>query len=195
MGRTAEVFIFEENFVFTTCVAVKRVEGDRVALKNTPLLSKFAILGKKAYLKYSTFVLPVKVVGKSDEEVIFTLPSVSPERPVGDRRSARVKPSPDHPVKLFIEDEEQEVEDVSEGGFSIILRDVSRLERYIKGEVEVRMNFPVEGEEVRGTARLVNVREQPDGSVKLGFEFFSEDADMVKVRFYVYSRVREILKE
>ncbi len=197
--KIAEIFIFEDSFFFTTKVQIRRVEGDRIALSNTPLLNKFALLGKKVHIRYSTFALPVKVVGKNEEELIVTLPSLSPEKPVGDRKSARVKPSHIHPVKLYMKEDgeevEKEVEDISEGGFSILVKNPSEVDRYIGRDVEVHIDFPVEVEEVRGTARLVNIQEFPDGRIKLGFELFIDDADMVKVRFYVYSRIREILRD
>ncbi len=197
--RTAEIFIFEDSFFFNTKVKLKRVEGDRIVLTATDLLKKFAVLGKKAHLKYATFALPVKVVGKSEEEIIVTVPSLNPEKPVGDRRSARVPPSHVHPIKLYLalddEEKEYEVEDISEGGFSIVVTDPSEVDRFLNRDVKVHIDFPVEVEEVRGTARLVNIQELDDGRIKLGFEIFIDDADMVKVRFYVYSRIREILRQ
>ena len=196
--RTAEIFIFEDTFFFTTKVEIRRVEGDRVILSTTPLLSRFAIIGKKVHIRYSTFALPVKVVGKNDQEIIITLPSLSPEKPVGDRKSARVRPSHVHPIRLYIKEDgqevEHEVEDISEGGFSIVVKNPSEVDKYIGRDVEVHIDFPVEAEEVRGTARMVNIQEFSEGKIKLGFELFIDDADTVKVRFYVYSRIREILR-
>ncbi len=196
--KNAEVFIFEDAFFFTTKVNIKRVEGDKVVLTITPLLKRFAVLGKRIYLKYRSFALPVKVVGKSEEDLIVTLPELNPERPVGDRKSARVKPSHVHPVRLYMEvngdRKEYQVEDISEGGFSIIV-DPKDLDRFLGREVGVHIEFPVEVEEVRGSAKLVNVQELEDGRLKLGFEMIIEDADTVKVRFYVYSRIKEILRE
>lgn len=198
-SKIAEIFVFEDTFFFTTKVQVRRVEEERIALSTTPLLSKFALLGKKIYMRYSTFALPVRVVGKSDKEILVTLPFLSPEKHVGDRKAVRVRPSPTHPVRLYIgaegEEVQREVEDISEGGFSIVLRDPSEVDRYIGKEVDIRIDFPVEAQEVKGRAKMVNIQESPEGEVKLGFELFIDDADMVKVRFYVYSRVREILRE
>ncbi len=198
--KTAEIFIFEDSFFFTTTTQIRRVEEDRIVLKATRLLKRFAVLGKRVHMKYATFALPVKVIGKSEEEVIVTLPSLNPEKPVGDRRSARVQPSHVHPVKLFLsvggeEEREYEVEDISEGGFSVVVDDPSEIDRFLDREVKVHIDFPVEVEEVMGSARLVNVQELEDGRIKLGFELLVEDADSVKVRFYVYARIKEILRQ
>ncbi|WP_457601434.1 PilZ domain-containing protein [Hydrogenivirga sp.] len=197
--KVAEIFIFEDSFFFNTKVRIKRVEGDRIALTSTRLLRKFAVLGKKAHLKYATFALPVKIVGKNEEEIIVTAPSLNPERPVGDRRSARVPPSHIHPVKLSLaldnEEKEYEPEDISEGGFSIVVEDPAEVDRFLDRDVKVHITFPVEAEEVMGNAKLVNVQELEDERIKLGFELFIDDADTVKVRFYVYSRIREILRQ
>lgn len=196
--RKIEIFLFEDTFFLNTQVPLKKVEGDRVVTGTTQLFKKFAVLGKKVYIKYSTFVLPAKIAGKADNEIILTLPSLSPEKPVGDRKSARVKPSHIHPVKLYIKEEgrevEHEVEDISEGGFSIIVGSHLEVDRFLGKEVSVHIDFPVEAEEVKGKARLVNIQELPDGRVKLGFELLVDDADMVKIRFYVYSRIKEILR-
>ncbi len=197
--KIAEVFVFEDSFFFTTRVRIKRVEGDKIVLSTTELLKKFVVLGKRIHLKFRTFALPVKVIGKSEEDLIVTLPSLNPEKPVGDRRSARVNPSHVHPVRLFIsldgeEEKEYEVEDISEGGFSVIVNDPSLIDVFMDREVKVHIDFPVEVEEVRGTARMVNVQELGEGRLKLGFEMFLDDADMVKVRFYVYSRIKEMLR-
>jgi hypothetical protein len=198
--KIVEVFIFEDSFFFNTKVRLKRIEEDRLVLTATPLFKRFAVLGKKAHIKYATFALPVKVVGKSGEEVMVTLPYLNPEKPVGDRRSARVVPSSTHPVELIlsVSDEEgrsYEVLDISEGGFSVLVKDISEVDRFLERDVNVRIDFPVEAESVEGSAKLVNVSELEDGSVKLGFELFIDDADAVKVRFYVYSRIREMLRE
>ena len=196
--KTTEIFIFEDSFFFSTKTRIKRVEGDRIVLEGTRLLRRFAVLGKKVHMKYSTFALPTKVVGKNEEEIIVSLPSLNPEKPVGDRKSARVKPSHVHPVKLNIkldeEEREYEVDDISEGGFSIVVDSPMEIDNFLGREVGVHIDFPVEAEEVFGTARLVNIQELEDGRVKLGFEMFLDDADTVKVRFYVYARIREILR-
>ena len=93
------------------------------------------------------------------------------------------------------ERKEYQAEDISEGGFSVIVEKPEEMEVFFDKEVVAHLIFPVEVEEVRCPARMVNVQELPDGKIKLGFEMFIDDADMVKVRFYVYSRIREILRE
>ena len=64
--RTAEIFIFEDSFFFTTRTKLKRVEEEKIALAITPLLRRFAVLGKRVHMKYNTFALPAKVIGKSE---------------------------------------------------------------------------------------------------------------------------------
>lgn len=197
--RRVDIFLFEDSFLFTSRVFIKKVEDDKIVLSSTPLLGKFVILGKRVYIKFSTFALPTRVLGKSENEVIVSLPSLNPEKPVGDRKSARVYPSKYHPVRVFLAtdegEEEYEVVDISEGGFSIRVNSTDKVEALLNREVDVRIDFPVEGEEVFGKAVVVNVQETEEGNIKLGFELLIDDADSVKVRFYVYSRIREILKK
>ncbi len=197
-NKRAEVFIFEDSFFFTSKVYIRRVEDSRLVLSSTPLLKKFAVLGKKVYIRVATFALPTKVLGKSESELIVSLPVLNPERPVGDRKSARVYPSDSHPVRVYLftdeGEEEYEVIDISEGGLSIRVNSPDKVEAFLDREIDVRIDFPVEGEEVLGKAVVVNVQETEEGNIKLGFELLIDDADSVKVRFYVYSRIREILR-
>ncbi len=198
--KDAEIFIFEEDFFFSAHVKIIEVNDEKLTITNTPLLNRFAILGKRVHLKHATFILPSKVIGKSDATVVLSMPTLNPEGPAGDRKGARVPPSEIHPVKLiFLEDgkeKEVEVEDVSEGGFSIRVNPLrEEVNEYLHKDIPFKMIFPSEAEHVRGTARAVNLTEISPDRAKIGFEMFIDDADAVKVRFYVYSRVKEILKE
>ncbi len=197
--KKAEIFLFEDNFFITSSVSIRRVDEDKIVFGITPLLNKHAMLGKKIYIKYATFVLPTKVIGKTQGELILSMPMLNPEKPVGDRKSARVYPSDAHPVKVYIslegeKEKEYELSDISEGGFAIKIENPAEAERFIGKEVKVRLDFPVEGEEVTGKAKLVNIQEFEGKGANVGFELLIEDADAVKVRFYVYSRIKEILK-
>ncbi len=196
-----EIYIVEnEGIMFHTATGKVSFEEDRITVKSTRLLNKFAIIGNKAYLSYKTFVLPVRVVGKSEDRVIFSLPNLNVERPIGERKHARVLNSKKKPVKLFLSlpDGEREFipHDVSEGGLSVEVEDTSEVDSFLKGkEFPFRLEMPIqETPEVAGTLKLTNILEMQD-RVRLGFELFMEDADMVKLRFYIYNRIKEMLSE
>ncbi len=196
--KIAELFIFEDTYFFNAKVEIKKVEEERIYLSSSYLIHKFAVIGNKAYLRYTSFVLPVKILGKSEEELIVSFPVLNPEKPIGDRKSARVPPSNLHPVNLYLYTSEgrksYKVEDISEGGFAIELENLKEVDEFLNKEVRFEIEFPKEGEEVKGNARLVNIIEKENGKAKLGFEMLIDDAQMTKVRFYVYSRIKEILK-
>ena len=86
--------------------------------------------------------------------------------------------------------------DISEGGLSIEVESKEQVEEFIeKREFEFRLETPIkEAPQVSGSMKLVNIMEMPD-KFKLGFETFMEDADMVKLRFYIYQRIKEMLSE
>ncbi len=196
-----EIYIVEnEGVMFHTTTKKIDISDNKISVEATPLLKKLAIIGNKAYLSYKTFVLPVRIVGKSEEKVIFSLPTLNMEKPIGERRHARVLNSKRRPAKLFISFDDRELEyiphDISEGGVSIELTNLADVDIFLKKkEFPFRLEIPIqEAPEVSGTIKLANILEMTN-KIRLGFEAFMEDADMVKLRFYIYHRIKEMLSE
>ncbi|NPB07277.1 MAG: hypothetical protein GXO03_06720 [Aquificae bacterium] len=195
MGSHVEIYLLEEDTVVYVKTQLEQFDGSLLQVKATPLLKKYGKVGERVHFKYDSFVLPTRIAGKSEEHFLLEFPVLHPERPVGERRSVRVKPSRRQPVTVKLAGKEKEVFDVSETGFSIFcsldeldeLADPSRT-------YEVSLRVPKLEEELEGTARVANVRELEDGKILCGYELFLEDADMTKLRFYVYERIKEILK-
>lgn len=157
-------------------------------------MKKFGVEGEKAYLKYSTFILHTRILGKTEDYIILDFPTLNPEKPLGDRKSVRVTPSSENPVKVIIDGKEKIVNDISEVGFSVICS-IEEINDVIKGGfLNVDISLPTYEDLIKGQAQLVNIRETKNGDILCGYELFLKDEDTVKVRFYIYERVKEILK-
>ncbi len=151
----------------------------------------FSNLGKELVLMLESFVEPPEFIK---------------------RRSVRVEPDENKPVRVVIEGEGVRVDthakDVSETGVGVVLnpenhREFINLLRNIseklrKGEVEdefkVRLTLPG-GEEVKGIGRLRNVVGfGKDVYVRMGFEVSFPKSEITKIRRYVLSRQKEIIQ-
>ncbi|RUM28843.1 MAG: hypothetical protein DSY32_03855 [Aquifex sp.] len=195
MGLRTEVFLVEKEILVYIQTESIGIENDSIKIKMTPLLKRFANIGDKVYLKHSTFMLPTKIKAKKEDEVVLEFPSLTPEKPLGDRRSVRVLSDPENPVKVRFNNVNKNVYDISEVGFSIKCT-MEELDGILKHKElsEVEIYLPNLEEWIKGSARLVNVRELENGDILCGYELFLDSADEVKVRFYVYERVKKILK-
>jgi len=195
MNLKTEVFLVEKEILVYVQTKSIGIEEDSIKIKMTPLLKKFANVGDKVYLKHSTFMLPTKIKAKKENEIILEFPSLTPEKPLGDRRSVRVLNDPENPVKVKFNGMEKDVYDISEVGFSIKC-DMDEIDQILQNKEisEVEIFLPNLEEWIKGSARLVNVREFENGDILCGYELFLDNADEVKVRFYIYERVKEILK-
>jgi len=166
--RNIDLYIYVEGkkFLYHAKAKKKKVEDEKLFLETSPNFVKYALIGKTVYLGYKT----VRALTSEDHPVEITLL-------IGD-----------HPYFY-------NAHDVSEGGFAIIVKDENIIDELAGKQVSFRMSLPVERVKVEGTAYVVNVVERPDGRYKIGFEMDVEDSDRVKIRFYIYSRVREMLEE
>ncbi len=199
--RDIDLYIYVEGkkFLYHAKAYRKKVEDDKLFLETTQNFIRYALIGKTVYIGYKTFILPVRIIGKTEKEVIFSLPDLKPKESIGDRETIRALTSEEHPVEINISIGEHtyfyNLHDISEGGFAILIKDESIIDEIASKQISFKMNFPVERIKVEGTAYLVNVVERTDGKYKLGFEMDIEDSDRVKIRFYIYSRIREMLSE
>jgi hypothetical protein len=127
------------------------------------------------------------------------------------RRSVRVEPDENKPVKVFVETEGMSLEaparDVSETGVGVVLspEDHGEFIGYLreisdKVRAEDPQNFRIRillpgGVEVRGTGRLRNVIGLgKDVYVRLGFEVSFPKEEITKIRKYVLQRQKEIVQ-
>ena len=196
MSSRAEIFLFNSEVVlYTITEIIGLLDDDKIKVKATSLLKRFGVEGEKVFLKYSTFILPTKIIRKSEDYIILDFPTLTPEKPLGDRKSVRVKPSPEKPVKIKINNVEKDIYDISEVGFSLKCSqdEVERFSTRVKSN-SVVIELPNEESKIQGKAKLINVRELENGDILCGYELFLDDTDMVKIRFYIYERVKEILK-
>lgn len=194
MSLPVEVYILFNDYVVTAKTDFKEFNGNFIYIESKPLLEKFGIEGQKVYLKFKTLILPTRVVGKNKKGILLEFPKISPEKPLGDRRSIRVPPLKEENFKVQIGNITRELFDISEEGFAIYcsLEDIDYFRN--KPSLPFRFELPRIKEEIKGTASLVNIREYGD-KVVCGFEMIDiSNADSVKIRFYIYERIKEILE-
>jgi len=192
--RLAEIYILMNELVVFARTSLKEFDGEFIYVQATPLLEKFGKKGQKVYLRYKGLILPTKVVKKNEDGILLEFPKISQEKPVGDRRSARVPPSKNEIFRVILGDKVKELYDISEEGFGIYcdLEDVNNFKE--KTIVPFYFELPRVGEAINGMANLVNIRDYGD-KIICGFNMVSvTNADTVKIRFYIFQRIKEILE-
>ena len=194
MGRLAEIYILMNELIVSARTSLKEFDGKYIYVQATPVLERFGKEGQKVYLKYKGLILPTKVAKKNEDSILLEFPKISQEKPVGDRRSARVTPSKKEIFRVILGDKVKELYDISEEGFAIYcdLEDVDDFKD--KTIVPFYFELPRVGEAIKGTANLANIRDYGD-KIICGFDMVSvTNADTVKIRFYIYQRIKEILE-
>lgn len=194
MGGPAEIYIFPNDYVVDVKTTFKKFEGNLIYVEISPLLEKFGREGQRVYLKYKSFILPTRVVGRNENNLLLEFPKISPEKPLGDRKSIRVPPLKEENFKVTVGNLTKKLYDISEEGFAVYcsLEDVDNLKE--RKSLPFYFELPRVKEIIKGTANLVNIREQGD-SIICGFEMVDiTNADSIKIRFYIYERIKEILE-
>jgi len=194
VGRLAEIYILMDELIVYAITSLEEFDGEYIYVQATPLLERFGKEGQKVYLKYKSFILPTKVVRKNEDNILLEFPKISQEKPVGDRRSVRVPPSKNEIFRVILGDKVKELYDISEEGFAIYcdLEDVDNFKD--KTIVPFYFELPRVGEAIKGMANLANIRDYGD-KIICGFNMVGiTNADTVKIRFYIYQRIKEILE-
>jgi len=182
------------DLIVSSRTSLEEFDGEFIYVRVTPLLERFGKEGQKVYLKYKGLILPTKVAKKNQDSILLEFPKISQEKPIGDRRSVRVPPSKNEIFKVILGDTVKELYDISEEGFAVYcdLEDVDNFKD--KTIVPFYFELPRVGEAIKGTANLVNIRDYGD-KIICGFNMVSvTSADTVKIRFYIYQRIKEILE-
>jgi len=195
MSSHVEIYLLNDDTVIYVKTELEKFDGSKIYVKGTPLLRKYGKVGDKVHFRYDSFVLPTRIIGLGDDYYILEFPTLHPEKPVGERRSIRVRVPKKNPIRVKIDGYEKDMHDISETGFSVFCN-IEELDHVADSSKSLEVSFilPNIEEEIHGTARIANIREIEQGKVLCGYELFLEDADMVKVRFYIYERIKEILQ-
>ena len=194
MGGPAEVYIFMNDYVVDIKTNFKKFDGNLIHIETTPLLEKFGREGQRVYLKYKSFILPTRVVGRNENNILLEFPKISPEKPLGDRKSIRVPPLKEERFKVTLGNTTKDLYDISEEGFAVLcnLEDVDNFKD--RTTLPFYFELPRVKEIIKGTANLVNIRDYGD-KIICGFEMIDvTNADSIKIRFYIYERIKEILE-
>ncbi len=194
MGGPAEVYIFLDDYVVDVKTTFQKFQDNLIYISTTPLLERFGRQGQKVYLKYKSFILPTRVVGRNENYILLEFPKISPEKPIGDRKSIRVPPLKEEKFKVTVGNQTKDLYDISEEGFAVYcnLDDIDNFKN--KNALPFYFELPRVKEIIKGTANLVNIRDCGD-KIICGFEMVDiPNVDSIKIRFYIYERIKEILE-
>ena len=194
MSGPAEVYIFLDDYVVDVKTTFQKFEDNLIYIGTTPLLERFGREGQRVYLKYKSFILPTRVVGRNKNYILLEFPKISPEKPIGDRKSIRVPPLKEEKFKVTVGNQTKDLYDISEEGFAVYcnLEDIDSFKN--STVLPFYFELPRVKEIIKGTANLVNIRDCGD-KIICGFEMIDiPNVDSIKIRFYIYERIKEILE-
>ncbi len=151
-----------------------------------------------------------QVFSNLGKELVLMLENFVPPPDFIKRRSVRVEPDENKPVKVIVEAEgtklETEAKDVSETGVGLrvsieehkefveLLRELSENPKEAEKTFNIKVLLP-DGEEAKGTGKLRNVIGLGrDVYVRIGFEVSFPKREISKIRKYVMERQKEIVR-
>lgn len=198
MAKLVDVYkILEGGILFHTRLEKLKYQEGMLYLKTTPLAGRFILTGDIINLGYMSFVIPGRVVGKSNQIIVNIF--YTGEGKLGDRSKPRVPVQKDQTFTVLLK-----IDgifrafmplDISEGGFSLVVTDTS----IIPEMLNKRLDFKITGREelsgVSGSARLVGIMEENTSTSKLSFEIDVDDASSTKIRLYVINTINRLLSD
>ncbi len=196
MADLVDVYkILEGGVLFHTRLEKLKYQEGKLYLKTTPLAKRFILTGDIINLGYMNFMLPGRVVGKNEHIIVDIF--YAGEGRLGDRSKPRVPVQRDQGfvVLLKIEGVFRAFApiDISEGGFSIVVTDVSIVPNMLNKSLDFKITGREELSGVSGAARLVGIMEESTYSSKLAFEIDVDDANSTKIRLYVVNTIKRLL--
>ncbi len=198
MAKLVDVYkILEGGILFHTRLEKLKYQEGMLYLKTTPLAGRFILTGDIINLGYMSFVIPGRVVGKSNQIIVNIF--YTGEGKLGDRSKPRVPVQKDKVFVVFLKIDGSFRAfmplDISEGGFSLVVTDTS----IIPEMLNKRLDFKITGREelsgVSGSARLVGIMEEKTFISKLTFEIDVDDASSAKIRLYVINTINRLLSD
>ncbi len=198
MAKLVDVYkILEGGVIFHTRLEKLKYQEGMLYLKTTPLAGRFILTGDIIYLGYMSFVIPGRVVGKSNQIIVKIF--YAGEGKLGDRRKPRVPVQRDQAFMVLLKIDSVFRAfipfDISEGGFSLVVTDTSIIPELLNK----RLDFKITGREelagVSGSARLVGIMEENTSTSKLSFEIDVDDTSSTKIRLYVINTINRLLSD
>lgn len=185
----------EGGILFHTRLEKLKYQEGKVYLNTTPLAKRLILTGDIINLGYMNFVLPGRVVGKNEHIIVNIF--YAGEGRLGDRSKPRVPVQKDYSFMVLLKIDgifrTFEPFDISEGGFSLTISDVSLIPELINRNLDFKITGREELSGVSGTARLVGIMEEKPYSSKLAFEIDVDDANSTKIRLYVINTIKRLL--
>jgi len=155
MAKLVDVYkILEGGILFHTRLEKLKYQEGMLYLKTTPLAGRFILTGDIINLGYMSFVIPGRVVGKSNQIIVNIF--YTGEGKLGDRSKPRVPVQKDQTFMVLLKIDSVFRAfmplDISEGGFSLVVTDTS----IIPEMLNKRLDFKITGrEELSGVSGIV----------------------------------------
>ena len=185
----------EGNILFHAKLKKLKYHEGKVYLNTTPLVNKFILTGDIVNLRYMSFMLPGRVVGKNNHIIVNVF--YAGEGRLGERSKPRVLVQKEYSFAILLKIENVfrsfSPIDISEGGFSISLSNSAIVSKFMNEELDFKIMGREELLGVSGTARLVGIMEEGPNSLKLAFEIDVDDASSTKIRLYVINTIKRLL--
>ncbi|WPM32847.1 hypothetical protein IAE16_03990 [Hydrogenobacter sp. T-2] len=198
MAKFVDVYkILEGGILFHTRLEKLKYQEGMLYLKTTPLAGRFILTGDIINLGYMSFVIPGRIVGKSNQIIVNIF--YTGEGKLGDRSKPRVPVQKDQTFMVLLKIDGVFRAfvplDISEGGFSLVVTDTS----IIPEMLNKRLDFKITGREelsgVSGSARLVGIMEENTSTSKLSFEVDVDDVSSTKIRLYAINTIKRLLSD
>ncbi len=196
MAELVDVYkTLEGGVLFHARLEKLRYQEGKLYLGTTSLARRLILTGDVINLGYMNFVLPGRVVGKNEHIIVDLF--YAGEGRLGDRSKPRVPVQRDQAFVVLLK-----VNgvfrafapiDISEGGFSIAVTDVSIVPDMLNRSLDFKITGREELSGVSGSAKLVGIMEESTYTLKLAFEIDVDDVNSTKIRLYVINTIKRLL--
>ncbi len=196
MAELVDVYkTLEGGVLFHARLEKLRYQEGKLYLGTTSLARRLILTGDVINLGYMNFMLPGRVVGKNEHIIVDIF--YAGEGRLGDRSKPRVPVQRDQTfvVLLKINGVFRAFApiDISEGGFSIAVTDVSIVPDMLNRSLDFKITGREELSGVSGSAKLVGIMEESTYTLKLAFEIDVDDVNSTKIRLYVINTIKRLL--
>ncbi|QWK19230.1 MAG: hypothetical protein KNN13_06925 [Hydrogenobacter thermophilus] len=165
-------------------------EGEKLHLYLTPLLDRYAILGSTAKISWDETIIPCRIVGKSQKEIILSISQDALS--LGKIKISITKKPPLVFLKMGNLLRPFEMTDMSEDSFTVRVTGYHVIEELTDKTIRFRMILD-EHEQIEGEAWLMSLLEDGEGRLKASLSMVPDGEGKAKVRDYLHKTVRKLL--
>ncbi|MEZ0361790.1 MAG: hypothetical protein ABWK04_07875 [Hydrogenobacter sp.] len=176
---------------FKTYTNKLKLEGEKLYLSLTPILERYAILGSSAKVGWDDTVIPCRIIGKSEKEIILAIPEdiLKAEK----LRLFITKRSPVVFLKIGNLLRPFEIVDISGYGFTVRAVSYDLIDELIDTAVRFRIILGEEMQQIEGESWLIDVLEESEGKLKMSFGIALDEEEKDKLKEYLRKALKTLL--